>query len=373
MSDLWSIIRVVYYLLFVLVLFLYARYRYKRSRASNGKISKFGLVALVIFTVVFGIYGVICGPPGESVGDRYNYAVRFENSRFEESVKENSLGLYVVESGIHLFSNNSSVLFFVVSALFFCINIYCYRKIDETIPVYLLLLFLSTFGLFGFYALKQALSLAFANLAFTEYWCGKKRIWSVMFLVVAILCHEAAWILLPCFLLARYCGGSSVKRAFLYVGVVVVAIFFPQISKYFVSLFSDIPGMESQINSYANEAGAISVDMNYFTIFKSLPYYIMTLVAIICRKRYKDRIKNYDFLLVFSILCSVFSLLSMYMYWMFRFALYCYVPCFLFAAQISRKMEERNGRTFKAVIVCVLLFLMIKLLLQYYFIYGGIV
>lgn len=367
MSDIILIVKMIYYFVFVFGLFLYARYKYKKDKGN-----KFGLVALVFFAILFGVYSVICGPPGESIGDRHNYALRFEDVGYEQIVKDNSIGLYAVESFLHLFTTSSSVLFFTISVLFFCINIYCYKKLDDATPFYLLLFFLSTIGIFGLYALKQAMSLTFVNLALTKYFQNKK-VWAIVALIIALLFHEAAWVVVPCFILARFCKGSKLKQAFIYSVVIVLAVLFPQISKIFVSVFSHIPGMSSQIGSYVDDSGSMLIDMNYFTIVKGLPYYIISVVAISCRRYFRNKINNYDFLMVLSVFCSIFSILSMYMYWMFRFAMYCYIACFILASQLALHLQERNGKIFRVAVVGALMFLMIKLLAQYYFVYGGIV
>ena len=370
MNDFQLISKVIYYLLFVLLLFLYARYKYKKHD-NDGK-GKFGILALIFFAILFGVYGILCGPPGERIGDRHNYALRFENTGYEELVKENSVGLFVIESILQLFTRNSSVLFFCVSVLYFCINIYCYKKLKVATPFYLLLFFLSTMGLYGFFALKQALSLAFINLALTKYF-QNRRFQALVFLVVAILFHEATWIVIPCFILAKLCKGSKIRQLMVYISAIIVAVLFPQISSFFVSVFSFIPGMENQISSYLDESGSILIDLNIFTIMKSAPYYIITITAFLFRKKLKDSIENYDFLLALSVFCSIFSILSLYMYWMFRFAMYCYVPCFILASQIALHLKVENAKVFKIVTVGILLALMVKLLIQYYYIYGGIV
>ena len=364
--------KIIYYLLFVLFLFLYARHKYEYGKNKNGKNVKFGFIALTIFAILFGIYGVICGPPGESIGDRHNYAVRFEVDRYEESVKEASPGLYFIESIVHIFSNNSSILFFVISVIYFCINIYCYKNLKDATPLYLLLFFLSTLGLFGFYGLKQAMALAFVNLSLTEYF-QRKRVLAIAFLIVAILFHEATWIVIPFFVLAKYCKGSKIRQIIIYACTIMITIFFPQISKFFLSIFGYIPGMNEQLSSYVDETGSVMVDMNFFTIIKGVPYYLITIIAIACREKLKDKVDNYDFLLALSVFCSIFSVLSMYMYWMFRFALYCYVPCFILASQLALYLQERDTRIFKLLVAGILLILMIKVLTQYYFIYGGII
>ena len=290
----------------------------------------------------------------------------------EEFVKKQSLGLYAIEVILQLFTRNSAVLFFTISVLYFCINVYCYKNLKEATPFFLLIFFLSTMGIFGFYAMKQSMSLAFVNLALTKYFQNKK-VWAVVALILAILFHEAAWVVVPCFILAKFCKGSKMRQLTIYALIIALAVFFPQISSLFVKLFNYIPGMEGQMDAYIDDSGSMIVDMNIFTVVKSLPYYIISFLAVIGRNRFRDKIKNYDFLMVLSVFCSIFSVLSMYMYWMFRFAMYCYVPCFLLASQFAVLLKEKDAKIFKIAIAGILLLLMVKVLTQYYFIYGGIV
>lgn len=367
MNDLLLIVKIAYYVLFVFSLFFYARYKYKKD-----KTKKFGMVALIVFSVLFGFYGIICGPPDEYTGDRHNYSIRFEDPGYGELVKDNSLGLYAVESVLHIFTNNSGVLFFTISVLYFYVNIICYKKLKDATPLCLLLFFLTNLGLYGFLALKQAPSLAFINLALAYYF-QKRRTPALISLTIAILFHEAAWIVVPCFILARLCKGSQIRQLLVYISMVAVIVLFPQISSLFVKAFSFIPGMDSQIGNYVSDSGSVLVDLNIFTIIKSLPFYLITIAGLLLRKDLKSRIDNYDFLLALSVFCSILSVLSMYLYWMYRFAMYCYLPCFVLASQLASHMKEKNAKLFKIFIVGVLFVLLIKLLMQYYFIYGGII
>ncbi len=368
MDELLYIIKILYYLAFVVSLFFYARYKYKKDKST-----KFGWVALILFAVVFGIYAIICGPPGESTGDRSRYAVRFENTGYENFTMKSSLGLYLLQEFLHLFTWDSSGLFFVVGFLFCAINLYCYKKTEKEVPLFLLLLFSARYALFGFFALKQALALAFVNLAYTAYWRDKKW-WALLALIVAILFHESALVIIPCILIAEFCKKTDKRRRILYGVSMALVLFFPLIGDLFVKVASLIPWLGDQLANYVNGDGFLVLDFNFFTIFNSSVYYAITIVALVYRKKLKEKIENYDFFLILTILCSVFSLLSMYMYWMFRFAMFLYVPAFIFAVQIYNNIiNRRKKKIFLCLVVGILFIFMIKLLAQYYFIYGGIV
>lgn len=362
------IVKILYYLAFVVSLFFYARYKYKKD-----KITKFGWVALILFAVAFGAYAIICGPPGESTGDRSRYAVRFENTGYENFTMKSSLGLYLLQEFLHLFTWDSSVLFFVVGFLFCVINLYCYKKTEKEVPLFLLLLFSARYALFGFFALKQALALAFVNLAYTAYWRDKKW-WALLALVVVVLFHESALIMIPCILIAEFCKKTDKRRKILYGISMALVLLFPLIGNLFVKVASLMPWLGGQLANYVNGDGFLALDFNFFTIFNSLVYYVITAVVLVYRKKLKEKIENYDFFLILAIFCSVFSLLSMYMYWMFRFAMFFYVPTFILATQIYQNIEnKRKRKIFLCSVVGILSVFMIKLLVQYYFIYGGIV
>ena len=195
----------------------------------------------------------------------------------------------------------------------------------------------------------------------------------IVLTALAITFHESAWIVIPIYF-ALIFSKSKTSRFLSYSILLICVIFFRQISTILVNLFSFIPGISDQIVSYIDEKGGIVAEENYFTILKGLPYYFITIFAFVKRNVLKDKIKNYDKFLMISFFCSIATLLSFYMYWMWRFAAYCYFPVVVFASIIySRLTKSKEKMMFASFIVLTLGALMVKLLIQYYYIYGGIV
>ena len=91
-------------------------------------------------------------------------------------------------------------------------------------------------------------------------------------------------------------------------------------------------------------------------------------------KKENSKIDNYDKYLTLCIICCLLTVLSLYMYWMWRFAAFCYFPIFVFAANMYKNDTNHDRKAiYLFLLVSSLFALNLKLLIQYYFIYGGIV
>ena len=380
MTYIIYILKILYYFAFVFLLYGLAKNASYQRRIifSAGGLAlgqkdnehRMLLRSVLFLCVLVGIYGIICGTVPYSA-DRGNYALRFANDGYLMNVKSNSVGLYWIEVVLHLFTYDPRWLFFTIPFLSLLLTLIAYNKIPETTPESLLFLGLSSYYVFSFYAFKQAPAVAFVALAFAFFFKGKK-LSSALFLAVAICFHESSWIMLPVFI-AMVGFKSKAIRGLTYSCLLASVLFFPQVSRYVTNIVSSVSGMDAQISGYLDETGAIREHLNYLTAVKGVPYYFISVVALIKRPVLKGRIDNYDKYLLLSCFTSVTVLLSTFMYWMWRFGTYCYFPVFVFASLIYREMDSfREKQQFKYCLGFLLGFFTLRSLCQYYFIYGGI-
>lgn len=364
------ILKIIYYFLFVFVLYRVALHSFKKGKTESSK-SKFPLIAFIILSVFFGYYAVICGrqPPAS---DRLNYSMRFANEAFLGSTKLESLGLYWIEVILHLFTYNPSWLFFVMSVLYFGLTIIAYNSYDDDTPLILLLLGISSYLTLSFYMLKQALACALIAIAVAMYFKNKK-ILCVLSSVLAIMFHESAWIIVPVFI-AMYFSKYKMARIIEYFGITLFLIFFPQINKVIISLvIKIIPEMAYQLENYLNSSGEMNITINFITILKGVPYYVLTIFAFVNRKKLVNKIRYYDEYLFLSFFVSITNLFSLYMYWMYRFSMFFYFPILVFAENIYYNTEKSKDRLlFSISTFCLLFILTLRTLIQFYFWYGGI-
>lgn len=369
------ILKILYYLFFSILVYIYLK-KYETSpnkfkikfKNINIIINKRIIIMIVtlIFCLIFGYYGIICGYGH----DRQNYAFFFSNEKYSYIVKNSSLGLYYIEKFLHIFSYNKEILFFTIPFLCFFIVFTSYFYYLEKNPKSFFYLMLSNYFVYFLFAYKQALALAISSISIAAFLRQNKKVF-IISLAIAICFHESAIIIIPLFIIMKYMK-YKYFRLILYLGFFFFIVFFKYINSYIVSFFCFIPYVDEQLKNYLDLNKSMIIDLNIFTCLKGIPYYIVTFIALKERKELKIKIRKYDEYLFMSIFTSFFTLISIYMYYFFRFALYFYFPVFIFAILIINKTNKRNV---KKVLRYALLFsisITLRYLIIVYFKYGGL-
>lgn len=361
------ILKIILYFINVFLIYIYICKKNKSNKSIKEK-NKFGIIAIIFFGIIMGYYSTI----GGNLSDRFKYGNFFSNSIYNYIIKNQSMGLYYFYMFLHMFSYNRYVLFFSVNFIYWGITLYAYNKYDDVHPLAILLLGMSTYSTFGLLAFKQCFSVALVSLSWGFY-SRRKIKSSIVTLVLAIMFHESAFIVILMYLCLSTTNKSNLIRICVYLMLAMSVIFYNSITTYVSKILYFIPGMEEQMEGYFNNSDKGQQLVNYFTIIKGIPFYIITLCAIIKRNKLKSIIKNYDGYLTLCVFCAIINLMSFYMYWMWRFALYCYFPVFVFFSQIlyhDNNIEKNKGIMYSTTFL--LFILMLRYLIQCYFIYGGI-
>ena len=357
-----NIIKIIIY--FVLIILLYMSLKKEKNLYSN--------IVLIIIIALFGFYGNVSAPHPYSF-DRLNYAIRFSSDFYAEAVRNSSIGLYYFESILHCFSYNPEVLFFFVPIAYMLITIKAYKEY-KCKPIVILILFVTSYGLYGFFMYKQCFAIAIVSLSFA-YFLSKKYVKAFIAVLIAMMFHEAAWIVIVVYLCLIFGNRNKVLRIFMYLSMTICVLQYAQINQYLVSFAGYIsPMLATQLDAYLEDDGSMTISYNYLTILKGLPYYLITVYGIINRKRLKNIILNYDSYMFISVFTSLTFLASMYMYWLWRFGTFFYFPIIIFLVKIylNTPRDKYNMYFYNAIII-VFILLIVKLLIQYYFIYGGII
>lgn len=335
---------------------------------TNKKINKFSFSSIIIISLIMGIYGIICG----DLSDRRRYGLFFSNSIYDYIIRNDSIGLYYIYKFLHLFTYNKYFLFFIIPFIYFFITLTIYNKMEEVYPLCILLLGLSNYSTFGYIAFKQCIAVALISLSWS-YYLKKDTLKCIISMLLAIAFHETALIVIPIYLCLSFISKSGIMRLITYIILALSVFFFKDICMILYKVLNLIPGMSIQMSGYFNNSGELQTSMNYLTIIKGAPFFIITFYAFIKKKALKDKIKNYNKHLILCVFCSISWLLSMHMYWMWRLGMYCYYPIFIFFSQIMH--YQNNGQEKRVLIfieVLLLLFILVRYLIQCYFIYGGI-
>lgn len=374
----YSVFKVCIYFMIVLITYLVVNncYRYNRSvrmgsvvvRQSNYNIT---YLAIIFCSVILAIYSA-CITSSVYDADRAGYTYRYVN-HIDSYFLKNSYGLYILVRILWCFSDNPSWLYFTVTFISVFITLLALKisEIDDPFP-YLLMGF-SLYNVYSFYLFKQAPAIAFSSLAFALF-LKKKKIFCLITIILAISFHETAFILIPLFVVLTGAKRKSV-RVVSYIFLGVSLLFFSSASSTIVSIFFKIiPSLSTQLRIYLNDSGAIETNSNFLTIIKGLPYYLITIYALKYRKTCSTRIKNFDRYFTMSVFASVLTLMSGYMYWMWRFAAFAYFPQFVFVAQLCKETKNINPKEsnlFKVCLCFLFLFFTGRYLLQVFIKNGG--
>lgn len=364
MESLVYILKTFFYFYIVWIIYVVS---YKNGSKKN----KFGIVSIIIISCLIGYYSLICGRIPYA-GDRYNYAFRFVSDTYAYFVKTESIGLYWLESFLHLFTYNPDVLFFIVAFLYSLITLLAYKYNDKSMPIMLLILGLSSYISFGFYMLKQCLAIALIALSFSAYSRNKKILFLILN-ILAICFHESTWIMIPFYLILKLSENRHIRNM-IYILFIIFVFFFSQINSVIISVFVHfIPSIGVQLSYYLTSSGSLLTSINLMTALKGLPFYFIFLFSVYKSKLLSNKIENFNKYMMMCFLICIMTILSSYMYWMFRFAIFLYFPVFIFAGQVFKALDEKKDKTIYLVFLCLILFgLTLRLWLQYYFLYGGI-
>lgn len=317
----------------------------------------------LFFAFILSVYGVFTLLEGE--GDHSWYIQHFERG---QSVYSQSIGLGIIYDILRTFTRNATVMFLCVFFIGFFLTFMAYRSYQEATPKVLLLLFLSEFFLYGLAAIKQFVANGFSFLFFAYLFRGKK--WrSLIFLTLAILFHEAAFILIPIFLFLNLPKKPVAKFFSVTLLIVLLAIIIPNWSKV---LKEFLPSLNQQLEGYM-DGDSLKVSINYFTAFKGAPIYMILVLGIIHYKELKNKTADvWKYLLIVAVASAV-VIISTFSYWMFRLSYLLLMPVFVFFQKTVLIIKNKNDAKFASIFVFgILSILTIRYMLLMFFQYGGL-
>lgn len=376
MKEIIYIIKILYIIFVPILMYLALKIKRQRAYSNNtfGQLhsekSSFPFIALIIFCIIYAFYALICSGD-QFIGDRYNYAIRFSDDIYLNYIKTQSMGLYWIFILLHSFTYEPNLLFFAVTFIYSFIVLITFNECKESTPIAILLWGLSLSSIYSYYLLKQSIAIAFGGLALILLF-NKKWLFSVLSIILAICFHESAYIIVLVLLVVLVIRKNRKIGAIFSMVAFISILFFGIFNKYFISIAILIPGIGNQLVSYVSDEELI-LSSNYLTIFKGLPYFVITFYGFIKRKEMASKINNYYSYLFVSFFASLTFFASFYMYWMWRFGAYFFFPSLIFAGKLFQVSDNKNEKqSFLAIVILLFLFITIRALFQYYFLYGGI-
>lgn len=349
---------IIGYLFKVLLFFLYALLLYsyccikERIRIKNGirfigipnydrkpvrKNVKYSLGIIIIFSILLGFLSLYLGAyPYQQ--DRYSYAIKFVpgNTYYWPAAFQ------YVANVLLTFTNNPEVLFFAIAFISTFGNLIAFNLYEERTSSAAGLFGISLCLVYSFYALKQAPAIALVSVSIALL-LKRKYIVSFLLAMLATLFHESAFAVIP-----LYCVVIGAKKRWVrcleYSFVLLTVVFFQPVTQIISFVFGSVaPDVFMEAERYFSQDGAINISLNLLTAIKGLPYYLITVYAIRYRNILKPLIENYDKYLTISVFSSAMTILSTYMYWMWRFAAYGYFTMLIFWGMII-KVDKSNRR-----------------------------
>lgn len=321
---------------------------------------------MLIIAILIGGYSLICSASPYSM-DRENYAYYFSKG----VTGSMTIALNVIAELLHVLTYDEDIFFFFISFLTTIIFFVAYLLYGEIKGNAVLIIGCSQCYIYSFYLLKQAPSMALASVAIFAAFHKRYGV-ALGALIASIMFHEAAIVLIPLGILLAFAEKKPV-RIFIYICSIMAILLFAPLTATLITIISELlPSLFIQIEGYVNENGNLVQEFYLMTIIKGIPYYLICFYAIIKRSTLYKKIKYYDKFLLMSVFASVATILSAYMYWMWRFGAYFYFPVLIFAYEIIQCMESKKKRIFSYVGLCgILLFLTFRYLYQIFFLYGG--
>ena len=370
------LVNIAVYTILILLSYFKAKYGYATNRNTLMKKRKRPLITIVsaiALTILFTLYNVLVTMQGiktdNITGDRLIYSMNFAGL-----AEAGSLGLVLLIKFIRLFTDNSEWLFYGTTFICVMITFISFRKVEDTTSNAVLFLVLTQWVFCTIVNLKQCYSVAFSTIFFVfalKRNSIKNVLGCLVSILMAILFHPTGYILLivyPCMLFAK--SNRSVNT--ILVLCIFIFIFFIPIAQISIKLTRVIaPSLSDKLYQYFG-SGDISFADNAISFVKGLPFYYITVIGFLRRKKLSVIVKNYNKYLVLSIFASLVYLLSIYNEWLFRLIYLFYFPIAIFWGQLFKYNINKLSKVIDCVIVlgglAVVLYRYIMLM---YINYGG--
>lgn len=351
--------------------------RINRKRKLNGQKDmalsyKMSLTMAVVIALLFTLYNVIVTHMSVSLsGDRQNYALNFFGYR-----NSSSAGLMFVIGLIRKVSSNVESLYYVSTFLPMLITMLAYRESEEATPKAILFLLTTQFVFFTFAGMKQCYANAFASLSIILALRNKgikDNIFSILLIAVSIWFHPSAYMLIPLYIMIRIKKTRWINVFFFLLMIVAVLFLEPLLLRIAGLVAPFAPKVAAKVYEYLGETAVEGLEAaGFMSTLKGIPFYIITLVGWIKRRKLRSILHNYDNYLFLSGAISFIYLASAYNSWINRLAYYLYLPVAVFFVWLMRNASnENNSRIINASVIGINAMFTLRFVVLVYMNYGG--
>ena len=375
-----AVISISFYILAIVITYGLAkrRYRYSLSKGyiegSDGelKVQKITITLIILIALLFVLYNVLVTKINPSTtGDRRNYTLNFYGYRASPSA-----GLTFIINIIRMFSSNVEVLFYVTTFISMAITLWAYKISKEATPNAILFLLATQYVFFTFAALKQSYANALAAICIALALRNKgikDTILGIISIMAAIWFHHTGYFLIPVFLMLKIKKTKKSTICF-FVLMVFTVLFLEPILIRTASLISPFTTtLSGKILEYFGETSSEGLQTEgALTFIKGFPFYAITIMGWLKRKKLVDVIDNYDNYLFISGILSFIYLATVYNGWVYRLSYFLYLPVGIFYGQLMQHYRNRNNKLIiDAVVLGGTFILTIRFVILMYINYGG--
>ncbi|MFJ7186833.1 EpsG family protein [Lysinibacillus xylanilyticus] len=328
--------------------YLFQKNRYNQKSFINDEVftnqmNKAPIFNIFLIAIILSLYSAYLATSGYLTDtERYAWSFLYRYPAYNNSLmvlfdSGTEIGFLLINILIAGFTDNPYWLFLIVGFITTFINLYSAAKISKS---YTLLVFLYLVSLYFFYStflLRQILAVSFVNLAFISYLREQKYKY-FFYCIVALSFHATSLILFPIFFIFKKVKTS---KDYFYLIIISIIVFIS-----FGSIFNVLLPKLPYINQFLNvEEMNLSTGGGSFTsIFKGIPYYLLTILAIVRRNKLKQMMYKADFYILCSVFYSISWLLTYNMYWFFRMGMYFLLPTLVLVPNLFSTIRNPKRR-----------------------------
>lgn len=338
---------------------------------SKNNVSKLSVAWVMIFALFFTLSNVFITNISNGYGnDRTNYYIDFYGRKVAWQ------GVDFLLRFIHGFSDDFNVFLYFCTFVCFMIVFAAYRISDDATPDCLIFVLSTSMFMSTLNHLKQCWVNALAMVFFALLLSQKSLTRDILCIAISLIAgyfHATGFILLPIYLIFRILENNRKSIKWIIIPIIIFYIYFKPILLFVAEMAqSPAPLLSQKILEYFAEDTYHVDEGSALAVFKGLPYYILVLWGYIRRKKLSSIYKNYDKVLILSLLGIVFFLFSANSYWMGRFTVVFAFPMGILYSMIISNSIENNKWILKISILGGSFFFSLRTIVLMFINYGGV-
>lgn len=266
----------------------------------------------------------------------YNFQVRYQNNISLSNIISNfdEFGFVILNILISKLTVSTFGFFFIVTFIITFINLETIAKITSKYKITTILYFVSLFFFNSTFLLRQSIAVAIGNMAILYLFKNKKVIF-ILLSLLSITFHSSGVIIFIIGLLYLF-RKSRMLPLFVFISFLITFFMFESVLTFLLST-QDIT---EKYSVYDLSFGSGS----YSALLRGIPYYYLTILALLFRKKIINQDDRNIFLILSSIVYSFTYILVYNFYWFSRVGYYFLMPALLLVPIVERAFKTYKNR-----------------------------